>query len=110
MFNLSWGGLGGQQGQFDDVYNSSKLSHYAARYYAGTTVRNLENIAGETFTFDTSGVRADGGMVIGGGVAFVHGHYNSTVRTLWFSDYNRNNHASTQTRRTDNLTKVAMMR
>ncbi|MBI4174561.1 MAG: hypothetical protein HY517_02860 [Candidatus Aenigmarchaeota archaeon] len=113
MFNLTWVGTSGQPGRFDDVLNASKVSHYAARYYANLSGKYIYDVQAESFTaFNPSGVRAesDASDVIktDSGRAHVRAK-QGTGRTLWFSDYNRASHQNPNTIAADRLVKSAVM-
>lgn len=117
VFNLTWAGIADPgDTRFDDIYNASKVSHFAAKYYANTTGRNLPDILTESFSvFNNNGVAAAGddkNIAVEQGRAFVRADpaaVNGTGRTVWFSDYLRTDHSNGPTRRVDNLTKATIM-
>lgn len=115
-FNLTWVGTTGQPGQFDDVYNASKLSHYVARYYANISGKYIADTEGDAFpAFNPSGVRAENDdkdiIITNNGRLYVRGNYKvaNNGRTVWFSDYSRSNHNNSPTQAVDRLLKAAVM-
>lgn len=116
MFNLTWTGTTGSPGEFDDVYNASKLSHYVARYYANISGKYLADTEGDSFpAFNPSGVRVERDdrdiIVTGGGRLYIRGNYKveGNGRTLWVSDYSRANHNNPPTQSVDRLVKASVM-
>ncbi len=114
IFNLSWAGNTGQPGVFDDVYNSSKISHNAARYFANLSGRHLANVENEDFVaFIPSGVAAgnDNRDIIrtDNGRTYARGNHKNKGRAVWFGDYNRANHSSNNTLEVDRLMKSTIM-
>lgn len=114
LFNLTWTGTTALPGRFDDIYNSSKTSHFFARYYANISTRHLQNVEGETFTaFHQSGIKAESDWrniaKADDGRAYVRSNINGTGRAVWLSDYTRTDHNAPATKAIDNLTKSAVM-
>lgn len=113
IFNLTWSGSTSLPPRFSDVYNSSKISHFVAKYYANISGRHLQNVENEGFsTFNSNGIRAgDWRDVVKSDDAktFVRGNINMSGRAAWFSDYTRSDHNSSSTKAVDNLAKATIM-
>ncbi len=118
LFNLSWSGLiGPDVVVFDEVFDPKNLSYYAARYYGDINQTDLTDLSTEQFNdFNSNGVlrKGDGKDIMVGqsnGKTYVRAneYVNGMGRTVWFGDYIRTSHNSTNTKKIDDLIKSMVM-
>ncbi len=121
LFNLTWAGIiGSDTAIFYEVFDPGNVSHYAARYYAGVNQTDLVDMTAVQF----NGFNSNGVLAIGDGKDMMSGldpvnrktyvrargnAINGNGRAIWFGDYVRVDHNSTNTRKIDDLLKSAVM-
>ncbi len=121
VFNLTWVGPSSDSVHFDDVFNASRVSFYAGRYFANLTNRSLEGASSVTFPVDVSGFHQNGVLAASDsknvalsndGRSYVRANFttlNNAGRSVWFADYNRVDHDAPTTKSIDNLLKASIM-